>query len=197
MYLKGKFHTLKMRGSDSVAKHVHLFRTNLHQLTIIGATVLNDETIICLMRSVPPSFRTFISSLRRQPNLTLQSLIIDLIQKETLMKDMNLHNESSLALYVGEKYSTYNNKKCTKYNKFFPPKHVATTSSQFFDKKKVKCFYCKKLGHLIKDCKKRIVEEANSNGKRQSNIVIKNNSLYVATYPHGKRRKQPHLVYRY
>jgi hypothetical protein len=107
---------------------------------------------------MPPSYRTFISSLRRQPNLTLESLIIDLIQKETLMKDMNLHNVSSLALYVGKKYS--------KYNKSFPPRHVATTSSQFFDKKKMKCFYCKKLGHQIKDCKKRIVEEDNSNGKR-------------------------------
>jgi hypothetical protein len=170
-----------MRQSDSVTKHVHLFQTNLHQLDVIGAIVPNDETIICLMRSMPPSYRTFISSLRRQPNLTLQSLIIDLIQKETLMKDMNLHNESSLALYVGKKFSKYNNKKFTKYNKSFPPRHVATTSSQFFDKKKVKCFYCKKLGHLIKDCKKRIVEEANSNGKRQLNIVIKNKNLYVAT----------------
>jgi hypothetical protein len=35
---------------------------------------------------------------------------------------------------------------------------------------------------LIKDYKKRIVEEANSNGKRQWNIVIKNNDLYVATF---------------
>jgi len=117
--------------------------------------VLDDEAIICLVRSMPPSYRTFISSLRRQPNLTLQSLIIELNQKETLMKDTNLHNESSLALYVGKKYS--------KYNKSFPPRDGTTTSYQFFDKRKVKCFYCKKLGHLIKDCKKRIVE-ANSNG---------------------------------
>jgi hypothetical protein len=152
-----------MRESVSVTKHVHLFQTNLHQLIVVGAIVPDDETIICLMRSMPRSYRTFISSLRRQPNLTLQSLIIDLIQKETLMKDMNLHNESSLALYAGKKYSKYNNNKFTKYNKSFPPR----TSSQFFDKKKVKCFYCKKLGHLIKDYKKRIVEEANSNGKRQ------------------------------
>jgi hypothetical protein len=138
----------------------------LHQLVVAGATVLDDEAIICLVRSMPPSYRTFISSLRRQPNLTLQSLIIELNQKETLMKDMNLHNESSLALYAGKKYSKYNNNKFTKYNKYFPPRDGTTTSYQFFDKKKVKCFYCKKLGHLIKDCKKRRAEEANSNGKR-------------------------------
>jgi hypothetical protein len=166
MYLNDKFHTLKMRESVSVTKHVHLFQTNLHQLTVVGATVLDDETIICLMRSMPPSYRTFISSLRRQPNLTLQSLIIDLIQKETLMKDMNPLKESSLALYAGKKYSKYNNNKFAKYNKSFTPTHVATTSSQFFDKKKMKCFYCKNLGHLRKECKKIIVEEANFNGKR-------------------------------
>jgi len=75
------------------------------------------------------------------------------------MKDMNLHNESSSTLYAKKRYSKHNSNKFTKYNKKIPPKDVATTSSQPFGKKKVKCFYCKKLGHLIKDCNKRIVEE--------------------------------------
>jgi hypothetical protein len=62
-------------------------------------------------------------------------------------------------LFATKRYSKYNSNKFTKYNKTFPPRNITTTSSQSFGKKKMKCFYCKKLGHLIKDCNKRIVEK--------------------------------------
>jgi hypothetical protein len=42
MYLKDKFHTFKMRENDSVTKHVHFFKTNIHQLTTIGAQMQDD-----------------------------------------------------------------------------------------------------------------------------------------------------------
>jgi hypothetical protein len=87
MYLKDKFYTLKMKESGNGTKHVHLFQTNLHQLTTIGAAMLDDEAIICIMRNMPPRYKTFISSLMKQPNLTLQSLITNLIQEKTLMKE--------------------------------------------------------------------------------------------------------------
>jgi hypothetical protein len=75
------------------------------------------------------------------------------------MKDMNLHNESLSTLYARKRHSKYNSNRFIKYNKKFPPRDVTTTLSQSFGKKKVKCFYCKKLGHLINNCNKRIVEE--------------------------------------
>jgi hypothetical protein len=60
----------------------------------------NDEVVLTLMRSMPPSYRTFIGSSRRQPNLTLQSMITNLIQEETLMKNLSLilDNTSSLCI---------------------------------------------------------------------------------------------------
>jgi hypothetical protein len=45
-----------------------------------------------------------------------------MIQKETLMKDMNLRNESSSILYARKRYSKYNSNKFTKYNKKIPPR---------------------------------------------------------------------------
>ncbi len=64
--------------------------TNLAQLVAIG--VQNDETLLSLMKNMPWSYRTFISSLKKQPNFALQTLIIDLIQEETLMKDTHSNN---------------------------------------------------------------------------------------------------------
>jgi hypothetical protein len=79
MYPKDKLHTLKMKESDSVKKHIHIFRAHLEHLLIVGTTILDDKIVLTLMRNMPPSCQTFINSLKRQPTLTLQYLIKELI----------------------------------------------------------------------------------------------------------------------
>lgn len=63
MYFKDKFYTLNMRENGSLTKHIHLFCTNLHQLVTVRTWAPDDEAIICLMKSTPLSYRTFLSSL--------------------------------------------------------------------------------------------------------------------------------------
>ncbi len=46
MYLKDKFHNMKMREIDSVTRHVHLFCANLNQFVVTRVVMPNDETII-------------------------------------------------------------------------------------------------------------------------------------------------------
>jgi hypothetical protein len=55
---------------------MHIFRAHLEHLLIVGTTILDDKIVLTLMRNMPPSYQTFISSLKRQPILTLQSLKI-------------------------------------------------------------------------------------------------------------------------
>ncbi len=75
MFLKDKLQTLKMKEGKNVTKHIHKFRSLLQQLAATGATVQGTQAVLSLMRSMPTSYRLFISSFQRQPNLTLQSLI--------------------------------------------------------------------------------------------------------------------------
>ena len=110
MYLKDRLHTLKMRENDSVTKHIHTFRAHLEQLLTAGSIVPDDEAVLTLMQSLRPSYASFISSLRRQPGITLQSLITDLIQEETLMKNMSLTSDSTSTLYVRKKISNFGKK---------------------------------------------------------------------------------------
>ncbi len=49
--------TLKMKQSDNVTKHVHLFQTNLHQLVVTSITMPGHKTIICFMKSMPPNYK--------------------------------------------------------------------------------------------------------------------------------------------
>ena len=153
MHLKDKLHTLKMKESDNVTKHVHLFRSHLENLAAAGCPVGDEEAILALMRSLPPSYRIFISSLRRQPGITLQSLITDLIQEETLMKDMNWNNENQSALYTKRKF--YNNSKKPYLNRNFHKGENSKPLERKYDSsnKRNCCFYCKKPGHLIQKCR--------------------------------------------
>ncbi len=95
---------LKMREGDNVTKHIHNFRSLLEELSVACAHVSNDEAILSLMRSMPFSFHNLISSTQRVPNLTLQSIIVDLLQEKNLMKSFNMSN-NTLALYVGNRHS--------------------------------------------------------------------------------------------
>jgi hypothetical protein len=55
MYLKDKLHTLKMKESDSMKKHIHIFKAHLEHLLIVGTTILDDKIVLTLMRNMPPS----------------------------------------------------------------------------------------------------------------------------------------------
>jgi hypothetical protein len=80
MFLNYKMQTLKMREGDNVTKHIHNFKSLLEQLSVTSAPI-SDEAILSLMRNMPLSFHNLISSMQRVPNLTLQSLITDLLQE--------------------------------------------------------------------------------------------------------------------
>jgi hypothetical protein len=87
------------------------------------------------------------------------------------MKDMNQKNYNTSILYVRKRHSKFNNYKPfnTKKNpnKSFAPRNGVTYFKSSFDKRKMNYFYSKNLEHLIKDCKRKLVDEAtNSNSKR-------------------------------
>ncbi len=104
MYFKDKIHILKLKKNDSITKHIDLFQANLNQLAIAWEHVLNNEIIIFLMKSTPPSYKAFISYLQRQLSLALQSLISNLIQEETWLKDMNQNNDKMSTPYMGKSH---------------------------------------------------------------------------------------------
>jgi len=71
MFLKKKLQTLKMKESENVTKHIHKFWSLLQQLIVAGTLVQDYEAVLSLMKSMPTSYRLFISSFRQQFNLAI------------------------------------------------------------------------------------------------------------------------------
>jgi hypothetical protein len=78
-----------MKPNDNMKNHIRKFRSLIQQLVAAGNQLFDEDAIHALMESVSSKYHMFVSSLKRQPNLTLQSLIPDLIQEEIFMNDMN------------------------------------------------------------------------------------------------------------
>lgn len=81
MHLKDKLFNFKMEKTQNVLKQVHNFRAHLEQLLVVSSTILDDEVVIMLMKSVSLSYQSFMCSLQRQVGITFQSLITNSIQE--------------------------------------------------------------------------------------------------------------------
>jgi hypothetical protein len=64
MYLKDKLQSLKIRESNSVTKHIHLFQVILKQLVSPRRPVDDDDAILSLMHSMPYNY-TFSINLEK------------------------------------------------------------------------------------------------------------------------------------
>jgi hypothetical protein len=64
MHLKDKLQSLKMRESDSVTKHVHLFQVIFKQLVSPGSPIDDDDAILSLIHNMPYSY-TFSTNLEK------------------------------------------------------------------------------------------------------------------------------------
>jgi len=76
MYLMEWLTTLKMK--ENVTKHVHNFKSSFKQLSMGKNLMKNEKVVLALMRNMPPSYQSFLVSIRGQ-TLTLQTLITYLI----------------------------------------------------------------------------------------------------------------------
>ena len=130
--------------------------------------------------------------MKRQPNLTLQTLITYLLQEDTLNKSINATSDCMLALYIGKRPCVPQYKIQKFQQKSSRGMETPISSSKFHNNNNFQpdmknnliwCIKCKKLGHSIKECRVRIAEDKAI--APQSNVVLKNPKLYVAALQEG------------
>lgn len=152
LFLRKKLYRLEMDKDTNVATHVNNIRCIIDQLSGANVNIEEEESVFVLLASMPHAYESCVSAIANQANLTLASVASSLILEETRMES---NKESSPST---------------------PVQHERETALIMEKKKPPRvCYYCRKKGHMIKDCRKRIRDEENGTSKP------KNHEANVAT----------------
>ena len=174
--LQKEFYDLQMTQGSRVMDYIAKTEYIAGQLRDMGEQISDELLISKIVSGLTSDFKHFFSSWLGTPekDRTIKSLSSRLRSEESRMNpgsngttEANEVNEG-LALHV------------TSRNKFRGNKKLADSDKkpdERYDKKRFKCFYCHKYGHLKRDCRKRKADEEKSkDGDHQAIIAEANNT---------------------
>lgn len=151
-----KFYEYKMEPSDSIANHVSKVESMASQLLDLGHEQTPMAIVTKVLHGLPKNFRHVIAAWDSVPEekRTLQELVPRLLKEESLccIWDKEVVEESA-ALF----HRSGNNSQQNRQNQ--QGQQNKTDQGKKGKKKKGSCHYCKKPGHYIAECRKRIAEE--------------------------------------
>lgn len=154
-YLLGRLHTYKIGASSEVSTGISEMESIAAKLELLGEHVSEESLMSAILRALPKSFSMFITIWKgtTKSERTLDNLLA------RLMSEIEDQAPESSALVAGHRFS--------KYQKGRRPDNNRGNQS-----KEVTCYYCKKKGHLKKDCYKLKNQNNgnwNNNNGRQNN----------------------------
>lgn len=145
LQLREKLATLRMEPGESLESYWDRGRDLWNSMILAGDTVQELDITMALLRGLPKEYRSYKHSMdARVPGLQLDEVLSDLLPVE---QDIKEDQEEDSRAFVASKSS-----------------HNAARQNS--DNQNT-CHYCKKPGHYIRDCRKRIREQgAASSGRR-------------------------------
>ena len=171
LYLRRKLYSIQMHTGDSMANHINRIQSMADQLNSIGEPLNEEDIVMTLLGSLPDKFSTLITALEsRSEPLTMEFVGARLLNQE-LRKSNFVQNSSDQAFFGAVKWPT-------------------SAHNSFPIRKTIYCKYCKKPGHLIKDCRKRMFskkaksEQANQASTDRDHLFI--SALCVSTKEDSK-----------
>lgn len=139
LFLKKKYFRCEMKEGETITEHLKRMKELTDQLSAIGAVIEEEDQIVTLLGSLPPSYATIVTALEtKMDSLTLQFVQQSLVNEE--QKRVQANGSTSVA----------------------PPGAASAMQTQVrgdpqpegIDRSKWKCFKCGKEGHLKRNCPK-------------------------------------------
>lgn len=162
LHLKQRLFMLRMSEGTSIKSHVDVFNSILMDLENLDIKVEDEDQALLLLCSLPPSYKHFRETLiYGRDEITMDDVKSSLFSKDLLDKELthpSTSKENVEALYArGRKMDRNSNSK--------------TSDRRSKSKGKVKtCFYCKKRGHTIDECRK-LQRKENNNSKTKADVA--------------------------
>jgi hypothetical protein len=149
LFLKKRYFRTVMKDGTPIEQHIKDMKELTDKLAAIKAPISEEDQVVTLLGSLPASYDNVVTALEaRVDDLTLDFVHQSLINAEQKRKEQfTSGNSSDSALYLKRKHK--------------PKKHVT-------------CNYCKKPGHIAKDCYKQKQQHHKAHDAKQANETSTN-----------------------
>ena len=161
VYWLKKLFDLKMKEGTPMSNHLNAYNIIFSQLSAQGVKFEDSVKAMILLVTLPDSwdtFRTALSNSAPATGLTSASVEGSLLTEEVNRKNLDSGKGSSALVVRGRSNARDSSDDRGKsHNKSREPK-----------KKNIKCFYCKKKGHMKKDCHKWKIDKGKDKEEKKS-----------------------------
>jgi hypothetical protein len=140
--LRRRLHSLQLKDGESVQNHIKAMTELFNELAIVGDAIEEEDRVVYLLASLPDSFNTLVTALEASEEVPKMEVVT-----ERLLHAERKRREKSCPDSSGEK---------------------AMMTKRQFRGRGPQCHYCKKYGHIQRNCTKRIKaeeEKAKQGGK--------------------------------
>ena len=144
LILRRKLHTLRLEAGKSVQDHVKEMTEVFNDLTIIGAPLDDEDKVVHLLASLPESYDTLVTALEANEKVPTMEVVIDRLTYEERKVKERESSSGAKGLY-----------------------HRTDYSQQKRGRQSIRCHYCKRLGHMQRDCRDKLEAE-----RRKGDVVV-------------------------
>jgi len=145
-----KLFRAKCEEGENIEEFLRKLQEYREELATLSAPISDDEFNITILTALPDSWDSFTSALDANILKNSAELIARIMEQDRRQKSKNADGEAVLAAKGKNNFRRNNNQRETNRDQ----------------KETRECFYCKKKGHLQKDCRKRKREK----GSESSNV---------------------------
>ena len=129
--LRRKLHALQLKEGESVQDHIKAMTKLFNEMAIVGDAMDEEDRVVYLLASLPDSFNTLVTALEVNEDVPKMEVVT-----ERLLHTERKQKEKASVDLSGEKAMTLK-----------------------FKGRGPRCHYCKKIGHIQKNCSLRIKDE--------------------------------------